>query len=72
LAFSEEMHLTRIPATLAVDAVETVFQSPSASWISVSDTVERALMITLSGSMNGWIAASGVDAWAVSQSAGTQ
>jgi hypothetical protein len=38
----------------------------------VRDTVDLALMITLSGSTNGAICFSGVDARAVSQAAGSQ
>ena len=40
--------------------------------MSVSGTVDRAPMITLSGSENGGICGNGVDAFAVSQSAGAQ
>jgi hypothetical protein len=40
--------------------------------MSARDTVDRALMTTLSGSTKGGICASGVDARAVSQSAGVQ
>src|ERR1700722_6528111 len=66
------MHLRRMPATVTVLAVETVSQSPSACWIAGRDTVDRALMTTLSGSENGAICGSGVEARAVSQSAGGQ
>ena len=52
--------------------METVFQLPSAFCRAASETVDLALMMTFSGSMNGRIAASGVDARAVSQLAGTQ
>jgi hypothetical protein len=40
--------------------------------MSASDTVDLALMTTLSGSTNGGICGSGVTARAVSQSAGLQ
>jgi hypothetical protein len=60
------------PRTLTVVAVETVCQLPRACWMSARDTVDRALMITLSGSTKGGICASGVAARAVSQSAGVQ
>ena len=40
--------------------------------MAARDTVDLALMTTLSGSTNGGICVSGVDARAVSQSAGVQ
>src|SRR5512146_3430827 len=52
-AFSEEMHLMWMPVTLTVVAVDTVCQPASACWIRARETVDRALMITLSGSANG-------------------
>jgi hypothetical protein len=61
-----------MPTTLTVVAVETVRQSPRACWMAARDTVDRALMTTLSGSANGGIWVSGVDARAVSQSGGGQ
>jgi hypothetical protein len=61
-----------MPVMLTVVAVETVFHFPRASWMSASDTVDLALMTTLSGSTNGGICGSGVAARAVSQSAGRQ
>jgi hypothetical protein len=66
------MHLRWIPTTLTVVAVETVSHFVRACWIAVRDTVDLALMTTLSGSANAGICGSGVDARAVSQSSGSQ
>src|ERR1700742_4444807 len=71
-AFSEEMHLRRMPARLTAVAVDTVFHFPRTCSMSASGTVDLALMITLSGSTNEGIWVSGVDACAVAQSSGSQ
>ena len=61
-----------MPDGVTVVAVETVSHLPMACWMAPRDTVERALMTTLSGSENAGICASGVLALAVSQLAGGQ